>query len=71
MTLIETKIILGLIAWSVLSLLLAISTSFIHLNIKKEKFEKNIGSGIIGIIWLVWYLGLIWYWIDLYSESLE
>lgn len=65
------KILYGLIIWSVLGLILSSVNSMVNMKVKKEEINQHTGTAIFGLIWLVFYIMLIWYWIDLLGDVVE
>lgn len=67
---IEAKIIIGLIAVSIMNLVVGVPARMIE-----KKIEKNNGKiasmAVIAMIYLIFYIWIIWYWLDLLGEVID
>ena len=67
---IEAKIIMGLIAVAVMGIAFSIPLRMLEKKLEK-KHQKNAAIGVYALGYIVFYVMIIWYWINLLGDTLE
>ena len=70
MVIIEAKIILGLMAITIMGLAFGIPLRMLEKKFEKDK-KKNTAVAVYGLGYIIFYVWILWYWFDLLGDALE